>query len=92
MKFKNRLIVSFFIIIFVPVVLFGALMLGLKGMVLDATDEQIVSSEVMQSMKDYMQETEKFDEMIKDFCVSEFVILRREEQRREGTRRRPRME
>ncbi len=75
MKLKHRLIISFFIIIFVPVALFCVLMTGVKGMVREATDEQVISSEMIQSMKTYMEEDEKFDIIIRDFCVSEFVIL-----------------
>ena len=75
MKLKNRLIISFFIITLVPVALFCSLMLGMKKLVLEATEEQIISSEIMHSFKAYMDEAGKFDELVTNFCISEFVIL-----------------
>ena len=75
MKLKNRLIISFFIITIVPVVLFSALMLGLKGIVREATEEQIVSNEIIHSVKEYMDDSGKFDALVTNFCLAEFLIL-----------------
>lgn len=75
MKLKNRLIISFLIITIVPVVIFSALMLGLKGIVKEATEEQLVANEIIHSVKNYMDEAGKFDELVMNFCVAEFVIL-----------------
>ncbi len=75
MKLKNRLIISFFIITIVPVMLFSALMIAMKGFIRQATEEQLISNEIFHSFKDYMDETGKFDEIIMNFCVAEFIIL-----------------
>ncbi|MBO6130204.1 MAG: HAMP domain-containing histidine kinase [Pseudobutyrivibrio sp.] len=75
MKLKNRLIISFLIITIVPVVIFSALMLGLKGIVKEATEEQLFANEIIHSVKNYMDEAGKFDELVMNFCVAEFVIL-----------------
>ena len=75
MKLKNRLIISFFIITLVPVALFCSLMLGMKKIVLEANEEQIISNEIMHSFKNYMDEAGKFDELVTNFCVAEFIIL-----------------
>ena len=75
MKLKNRLIISFFIITLVPVALFCSLMLGMQKLVLEATEEQIISNEIMHSFKNYMDEAGKFDELVTNFCVAEFIIL-----------------
>ena len=75
MKLKNRLIISFLIITIVPVVIFSALMLGLKGIVKEATEEQLIANEIIHSVKNYMDEAGKFDELVMNFCVAEFVIL-----------------
>lgn len=75
MKLKNRLIISFLIITIVPVVIFSALMLGLKGIVKEATEEQILTNEIIHSVKNYMDEAGKFDQLVLNFCVAEFVIL-----------------
>ena len=75
MKLKNRLIISFFIITIVPVVLFNALMLGLKEVIRKATEEQLGRNIVMQALKHYMDDGGLFDELVFNFCVAEFVIL-----------------
>jgi len=75
MKLKNRLIISFFIITIVPVMLFSSLMIAMKGFIRQATEEQLVSNEIFHSFKDYMDETGKFDEIIMNFCIAEFIIL-----------------
>lgn len=75
MKLKNRLIISFLIITIVPVVIFSALMLGLKGIVKEATEEQLFANEIIHSVKNYMDEAGEFDELVMNFCVAEFVIL-----------------
>lgn len=75
MKLKNRLIISFFIITLVPVIVFTSLMMGLKGIVMEATRSQFISSEFIHMVKNYMDETGKFDKLVMSFCVSEFIIL-----------------
>ncbi|MBO6283924.1 MAG: HAMP domain-containing protein, partial [Pseudobutyrivibrio sp.] len=75
MKLKNRLIISFLIITIVPVAIFSSLMLGLKGIVKEATEEQILTHEIIHSVKNYMDEAGKFDQLVLNFCVAEFVIL-----------------
>ena len=75
MKLKNRLMMSFLIITIVPVVIFSALMLGLKGIVKEATEEQLLSYELIQSFKSYMDDSGKFDELVLNFCIAEFIIL-----------------
>ena len=75
MKLKNRLIISFLIITIVPVAIFSSLMLGLKGIVKEATEEQILTNEIINSVKNYMDEAGKFDQLVLNFCVAEFVIL-----------------
>lgn len=75
MKLKNRLIISFFIITIVPVVLFNALMLGLKEVIRKASEEQLGRNIVMQALKHYMDDGGLFDELVFNFCVAEFVIL-----------------
>lgn len=75
MKLKNRLIISFFIITIVPVVLFNALILGLKGFIREATEEQLGRNIVMQAIKHYMDDGGLFDELVFNFCVAEFIIL-----------------
>ena len=75
MKLKNRLIISFLIITIVPVAIFSFLMLGLKGIVKEATEEQILTNEIINSVKNYMDEAGKFDQLVLNFCVAEFVIL-----------------
>ncbi|MBP5326042.1 MAG: HAMP domain-containing histidine kinase [Pseudobutyrivibrio sp.] len=75
MKLKNRLLISFFIITIVPVVLFNALMLGLKEVIRKATEEQLGRNIVMQALKHYMDDGGLFDELVFNFCVAEFVIL-----------------
>lgn len=75
MKLKNRLIISFFIITLVPVIVFTSLMMGLKGIVMEATRSQFISSEFIHMVKNYMDETGKFDKLVVSFCVSEFIIL-----------------
>lgn len=74
MKLKNRLIISFFIITLVPVLLFTALMLGLKGYVMEATENQL-TNQFIHSVKGYMDEAGRFDELVISFCVAELVIL-----------------
>ncbi|NEX01819.1 HAMP domain-containing protein [Pseudobutyrivibrio sp. NOR37] len=75
MKLKNRLLISFFIITIVPVVLFNALMLGLKEVIRKASEEQLGRNIVMQALKHYMDDGGLFDELVFNFCVAEFVIL-----------------
>ena len=75
MKLKNRLLISFFIITIVPVLLFNALMLGLKEVIRKATEEQLGRNIVMQALKHYMDDGGLFDELVFNFCVAEFVIL-----------------
>ncbi len=75
MKLKNGFIISFFIITIVPVVLFNALMLGLKEVIRKASEEQLGRNIVMQALKHYMDDGGLFDELVFNFCVAEFVIL-----------------
>lgn len=76
MKLKNRLIISFCIIIFVPVILFASLIFGLKGILMDATSQgSLGSSEAFDYIRDFMDESEKFDHLVTDFCISEFIII-----------------
>ena len=75
MKLKNRLIISFIIITIVPVVVFGTLMLALKGIVKEATAEQLVANEVIHFVKNYIDDSGKFDALVLNFCIAEFVIL-----------------
>jgi signal transduction histidine kinase len=67
--------ISFLIITIVPVAIFSSLMLGLKGIVKEATEEQILTNEIIYSVKNYMDEAGKFDQLVLNFCVAEFVIL-----------------
>ncbi len=75
MKLKNRLIIYFYKITIVPVVLFNALMLGLKEVIRKASEEQLGRNIVMQALKHYMDDGGLFDELVFNFCVAEFVIL-----------------
>ena len=75
MKLKNRLIISFFIITLVPVIIFTTLMLGVKGIVQEATSNQILANEFLHSVKYYMDDSGRFDQLVISFCVAELVIL-----------------
>ena len=75
MKLKNRLIISFLIITIVPVLIFSGLMCALKGIVKEATEEQLFANEIIHSLKNYMDDSGKFDELVTNFCISEFIIL-----------------
>ena len=75
MKLKNRLIISFFIITIVPVLIFSSLMYGLKGLVREATANQLETNQFIHSVKNYMDETGKFNELVISFCVAELIIL-----------------
>lgn len=75
MKLKNRLIISFFIVTLVPVIIFTTLMMGLKKIVQEAAANQIVPNEFIHSIKYYMDDTGRFDELVISFCVAEFIIL-----------------
>ena len=75
MKLKNRLIISFLIITIVPVVIFSGLMCALKGIVKEATEEQLLTNEIINSFKNYMDDTGRFDELVSNFCIAEFIIL-----------------
>ncbi|SDB29656.1 HAMP domain-containing protein [Pseudobutyrivibrio sp. YE44] len=74
MKLKNRLIISFLIITLVPVLIFTTLMMGLKGFVQEATENQL-TNEFIHSVKNYMDDSGRFDELVISFCVAELVIL-----------------
>ncbi len=75
MKLKNRLVISFLIITIVPVLIFGALMFGVKGIVKEAAEKDWVSYELIRSFHNYMDETGRFDELVFNFCAAEFIIL-----------------
>ena len=75
MKLKNRLIISFFIITLVPVLLFTTLMYGLKGIVREAAANPMVTNEFVDSVKTYMDDSGRFDELVVSFCVAELIIL-----------------
>ncbi len=75
MKLKSRLIISFFIITLVPVIIFGTLMSCLRHFVAEATEEQLLANEVMASVRDFMDDGGKFDALITNFCIAEFIIL-----------------
>ncbi|MCR4695575.1 MAG: HAMP domain-containing histidine kinase [Pseudobutyrivibrio sp.] len=75
MKLKSRLVVSFFIIIFVPVVLFAGLMYGIKSLAQDFAARQGVDNQVLEYMQDFMIENDRFDSIIQNFCVAVFIIL-----------------
>ena len=75
MKLKNRLLISFIIITIVPVALFSCLMFGIKGVVQDATRNTLLSEQTLEAFKYYMDESGKFDELVMNFCIAEFVIL-----------------
>lgn len=75
MKLKNRLIISFFIITIVPIALFAALMGLIKGVVREATKEQLLANGIMYSFKTYMDDGGRFDDLVTNFCFAEFIIL-----------------
>ena len=75
MKLKNRLIISFIIITVVPVVIFSGLILALKELIKEATAEQLAANEVINSFKTYVDDGGRFDDMVVNFCIAEFIIL-----------------
>jgi len=75
MKLKNRLIISFFIITIFPVLVFSALMLAIKEIVREATSEALLSNELIITFKNYMDNGGRFDALVTNFCIAEFVIL-----------------
>lgn len=75
MKLKYRLLISFCIVIFVPVVLFASLAFGLKGIVKQADLDGIISENIVDSLKNYVLINDKFDGMVVDFCLAMFIIL-----------------
>lgn len=75
MKLKYRLLISFCIVIFVPVVLFASLAFGLKGIVKQADLDGIISENIVDNLKDYVLINDKFDGMVVDFCLAMFIIL-----------------
>ena len=75
MKLKNRLLISFFIITIVPVAIFCCLIFGIKGVVQDATRNTILSDQTIEAFKYYIDESGKFDELVMNFCIAEFIIL-----------------
>ncbi len=76
MKLKTRLIISFCIVIFVPVMLFAFIASLIKGVLLDPSiDIVIISKEVTESLKSYILAGDRFDAIVMDFCLSMFIIL-----------------
>ncbi|MCR5194978.1 MAG: HAMP domain-containing histidine kinase [Pseudobutyrivibrio sp.] len=75
MRLKNRLIISFFIITLVPVLIFTALMLALRRLAIELTENQLLGHQIIYSVKSYLDESGKFDQMVLNFCVAEFIIL-----------------
>lgn len=75
MKIKSRLIISFCIVTFVPVVLFMGLIAGLKQYIYDVADNGGEISEAMMKMRVYMEDYNTFKGLVTDFCISEFIIL-----------------
>ncbi|WP_174819733.1 sensor histidine kinase [Pseudobutyrivibrio xylanivorans] len=75
MKLKNRLIISFFIITIVPVLIFSTLMLTIRSLVQDAAERQIITNEFVHAVKNYMDDSGKFNELVVSFCIAELIIL-----------------
>ncbi len=75
MRLKNRLIISFFIITLVPVLIFTALMLALRRLAIELTENQLLGHQIIYSVKRYLDESGKFDQLVLNFCVAEFIIL-----------------
>ena len=75
MKLKSRLIVSFLIITLVPVIVFSSLMLTLKRVAIEATENQLIAHALIRSVKGYLDKSGRFDELVISFCVAEFIIL-----------------
>ncbi len=75
MKIKYRLIISFCIVIFLPVALFAALAFGLKEIVKQAKLDSIISEDIADNLKNYVLINDKFDGMVVDFCLAMFIIL-----------------
>ncbi len=75
MRLKNRLIISFFIITLVPVLIFTALMLALRRLAIELTENQLLGHQIIYSVKSYLDESGKFDQLVLNFCVAEFIIL-----------------
>jgi len=74
-RLKNRLIISFFIITLVPVLIFTALMLALRRLAIELTENQLLGHQIIYSVKRYLDESGKFDQLVLNFCVAEFIIL-----------------
>ena len=75
MKLKNRLIISFFIITIAPVMIFSGLMLTMKKVIMEATEEQLAASELANALRNQIDSSGQFEEIILSFCIAEFVIL-----------------
>ena len=75
MKLKTRLIISFCIVTFTPILLFVAMMGAIKNYIYETTIANVEANEIMRSMKDIMDNYQNFHSLVKDFCISEFIIL-----------------
>ena len=75
MKLKNRLIISFCIVIFVPISLFLCMFAMIKGLIMDATATDLEASEAMQSLKELVVNYDKFSNLLREFTYTEIIIL-----------------
>lgn len=75
MKLKYRLIISFCIVIFVPILLFCGMMYAMNEYIYQLGIPELETNEVVQTMKDFMMNPDEFNDFVRDFVVCEFVIL-----------------
>jgi signal transduction histidine kinase len=75
MKLRNRLIISFLIITIVPVMIFTVLMMGLKHFAIEAAEKHLMDDASYYPFRNIVDESGRFDELVMNFCVAEFVIL-----------------